>query len=222
MADDEFDDNKQDGVEPDLDLNEVVRTEAGERLLLGEFYAPSRPPTAGGAEVFGFTFASILEDAPVTGAAAAGSSIRKVSAAARRAPGVTGRMRGASPAAPAFTSPPPRAVTDSWRHRGVLESSEAASHTARRERVLVAQQRQRNNATYAGWQQFAAELPSEADLQQDSFEFAAGHCESSDVRYCSKRRQRGYQTQKGNLLYKNTQINFLPFDYPAFIQYANQ
>ena len=37
-------------MEPDL--NEVVRTEAGERsgerLLLGEFYAPSRPPTAGG------------------------------------------------------------------------------------------------------------------------------------------------------------------------------
>ena len=52
-ADDEFDDEEQDGVEPDLDLNEVVRTEAGERsgerLLIGEFYAPSRPPTAGGA-----------------------------------------------------------------------------------------------------------------------------------------------------------------------------
>ena len=53
MADDEFDDEKQDGVEPDLDLNKVVRTEAGERsgerLLIGEFYAPSRPPIAGGA-----------------------------------------------------------------------------------------------------------------------------------------------------------------------------
>ena len=53
MADDEFDDEEQDGVEPDLDFNEVVRTEAGERsgerLLFGEFYAPSRPPTAGGA-----------------------------------------------------------------------------------------------------------------------------------------------------------------------------
>ena len=53
MADDVFDVGEQDGVEPDLDLNEVVRTEAGdrsgERLLLGEFYAPSRPPTAGGA-----------------------------------------------------------------------------------------------------------------------------------------------------------------------------
>ena len=40
-------------MEPDLDLNKVVRTEAGkrsgERLLLGKFYAPSRPPTAGGA-----------------------------------------------------------------------------------------------------------------------------------------------------------------------------
>ena len=40
-------------MEQDLDLNEVVRSEAGERsgerLLLGEFYAPSRPPTAGGA-----------------------------------------------------------------------------------------------------------------------------------------------------------------------------
>ena len=48
MADDE----EQYGMEPDLDLNKVVRTEAGERsgerLLLGEFYAPSRPPTAGG------------------------------------------------------------------------------------------------------------------------------------------------------------------------------
>ena len=49
MAEDEFDDEEQDGVEPDLDFNEVVRTEAGERLLLGEFYAPSRSPTAGGA-----------------------------------------------------------------------------------------------------------------------------------------------------------------------------
>ena len=28
----------------------------------------------------------------------------------------------------------------------------------------------------------------------DSFEFAAGHCESSDVCYCSKRRHRGYLT----------------------------
>ena len=53
MADDEFDDEEQDGVEPDLDLNKVVRIEAGERsgerLLPGEFYAPLRPPTAGGA-----------------------------------------------------------------------------------------------------------------------------------------------------------------------------
>ena len=51
MANDEFDDGEQDDVEPDLDFNEVVRTEAGERsderFLLGEFYAPSRPPTAG-------------------------------------------------------------------------------------------------------------------------------------------------------------------------------
>ena len=51
MAYDEFDDEEQDGVEPEFDLNEVVRTEAGERsdkrLLIGEFYAPSRPPTAG-------------------------------------------------------------------------------------------------------------------------------------------------------------------------------
>ena len=50
MADNEFDDEEQNGVELDLDLNQVVRTEAGEhsgeRLLLGEFYAPSRPPTA--------------------------------------------------------------------------------------------------------------------------------------------------------------------------------
>ena len=30
-ANDEFDDEEQDGVEPELDLNEVVRTEAGER-----------------------------------------------------------------------------------------------------------------------------------------------------------------------------------------------
>ena len=53
MADDELTDEEQDGVEPDLDFNEVVHTEAGERsgerLLLGEFYAPLRPPTAGGA-----------------------------------------------------------------------------------------------------------------------------------------------------------------------------
>ena len=44
MADDEFDDEEQDGVEPDFDLNEVVRNEAGERfgerLLLDAFYAP--------------------------------------------------------------------------------------------------------------------------------------------------------------------------------------
>ena len=44
MADDEFDDEEQDGVEPDLDFNEVVRTVAGERsgerLMLGEFYGP--------------------------------------------------------------------------------------------------------------------------------------------------------------------------------------
>ena len=53
MADDEFDNEEQDGVKPDLDLNKLVRTTAGqrfgERLLLGEFYAPSRPPTAGNA-----------------------------------------------------------------------------------------------------------------------------------------------------------------------------
>ena len=53
MANDEFDDKKQDTMEPDLDLNEVVRTEASERFgvrfLLGEFYAPLLPPTAGGA-----------------------------------------------------------------------------------------------------------------------------------------------------------------------------
>ena len=52
-ADDEFDEEEQDGVEPDLDLNKVVRTEAGEssgeRLLIGKFYASSRPPTADGA-----------------------------------------------------------------------------------------------------------------------------------------------------------------------------
>ena len=52
LTDDEFDDEVQNCVEHELDLNEVVRTEAGERsnerLLLGEFYAPSRPPKAGG------------------------------------------------------------------------------------------------------------------------------------------------------------------------------
>ena len=101
MADDKFDDEEQDGVEPDLDLNEVVSTEgerSGERLLLGEFYAPSRPPTAGGAA-------------------------------------------------------------------GGLSNGSC---------VLVAQRRRRNDATYARRQQFAAELPSGADLQRDSSEFAAG------------------------------------------------
>ena len=38
-ADDEFDDEEQDGVEPDIDLNEIMRTEASERsserLLIG-------------------------------------------------------------------------------------------------------------------------------------------------------------------------------------------
>ena len=40
-------------MEPHLDLNEVVRTltseRSGKRLLLGEFYAPSRPQTVGSA-----------------------------------------------------------------------------------------------------------------------------------------------------------------------------
>ena len=31
ITDDEFDDKEQDGVEPDLDFNKVVLTEAGER-----------------------------------------------------------------------------------------------------------------------------------------------------------------------------------------------
>ena len=39
MVDDELDDEEQDGVELDLDLNEVVSNEASERLLLGK-YAP--------------------------------------------------------------------------------------------------------------------------------------------------------------------------------------
>ena len=45
-ANDEFDDEEQDGVESDLDLNKMVRTEAGERscerLLIGKFYGPRR------------------------------------------------------------------------------------------------------------------------------------------------------------------------------------
>ena len=64
------------------------------------------PAASGAAKVFGFTFASIFED----GAAAASSSILKVSAAPRRAPGITNPMSGASPAAPALMSQPPRAL----------------------------------------------------------------------------------------------------------------
>ena len=64
------------------------------------------PAASAAAEVFGFTFESIFED----GAAEAGSSILKVLAVARRAPGVTGRMSSASPGAPVFMSPPPRAL----------------------------------------------------------------------------------------------------------------
>ena len=52
MTDDEFEHEVHNCVEHDLDLNEVLRIEAGERsgerLLLGEFYAPSQPPKAGG------------------------------------------------------------------------------------------------------------------------------------------------------------------------------
>ena len=70
MADDEFDDEEQDGVEREFDLNKVMRTEAdkrsGERLLLREFYAPSRPPTAGGA-VVGFGMVRALAMRPAVG-----------------------------------------------------------------------------------------------------------------------------------------------------------
>ena len=166
MADDEFDD-EQDGVEPDLDLNEVVRIEAGEgsgeRLLLGEFYMLSRPPTAGGA-------AGALSNGSRDGSARSGGLMNAgaagdlplmqlVTPGARRA--ATETFRKEEPAAPApvpgasskmDANVKPKtsavadtasagAVTDSWRHRGVFESFEAAAHTARRERVLVAQRR---------------------------------------------------------------------------------
>ena len=104
MADDEFDDEEQDGVEPDLDLNEAVRTEAGERsgerLLLGEFYAPSRPPTAGGtsgglpngsragsARGGGLVNAGAVGDAPL---------MRPVTPSARRAAAETFRKEESS------------------------------------------------------------------------------------------------------------------------------
>ena len=103
------------------------------------------------------------------------------------------------------------------RSRVVRRCCAQSTPGARPRRAAAEEQRHVRTA-----QQFAAELPSEAELQRDSSEFAGGHCKSSHVRYCSKRRHRGYQTQIGNLLYKSTQINFLPFDYPAFIQYANQ
>ena len=68
------------------------------------------PAASAAADIFGFTFASIFEDAHGTGAATPGSFLRKDSAAARRDPGVTGRISGPSPAAPAFMSQPPRAL----------------------------------------------------------------------------------------------------------------
>ena len=89
MEDDEFDYEEQDGVEPDLDLNEVVRNEAGERsgerLLLGEFYVPSRPPTAGG--VSNGSRAGSARGSGVMNAGAAGDTplMRPVTPGARRA-----------------------------------------------------------------------------------------------------------------------------------------
>ena len=105
---DEFDDEEQNGVEPDLDLNEVVRTEAGERsgerLLLGEFYTPSRPPTADGAAA-GLSNGSRAGSARGGGlmnAGAAGDAplMRPVTPGARRAAAETFRTEEPAAAAP--------------------------------------------------------------------------------------------------------------------------
>ena len=105
---DEFDDDEQDRVEPDLDLNEVVRTEAGERsgerLLIGEFYAPSRPPTAGGAAggLSNGSRAGSARSGGVMNAGAAGDALlmRPVTPGARRAAAETFRKEEPAAAAP--------------------------------------------------------------------------------------------------------------------------
>ena len=165
MADDEFNDEEQDGVEPDLDLNEVVRTEAGERscerLLIGEFYTPSRPPTAGGAaggrfngsragsaRDGGLMNAGAAGDAPLmrpvtpgTRLAAAETFRKEEPAAAARDPGAYSKMdANMKPRLQRLQTPQAqeRRYPQLEKPRGVLESSEAAAHTARRELVLVA------------------------------------------------------------------------------------
>ena len=111
MADDEFYDEEQDGVEPDLDLNEVMRIEAGERsgerLLLGEFYAPSRPPIAGIA-AGGLSNGSRTGSARVcglvnTGVAGDALLMRPVTPGARRAAAETFRTEKPAGAAPSST-----------------------------------------------------------------------------------------------------------------------
>ena len=97
MAEDEFDDEELDGVEPDFYLNEVVRTEAGERLLLGKFYAPSRPPTAGGAAggLSNGSRAGSARGGGLMNAGAAGDAplMRPVTSGARRAAAETSVRR---------------------------------------------------------------------------------------------------------------------------------
>ena len=113
MADDEFDDEEQDGVKPDMDLDEVVLTggrndetgeRSGKRLMLGEFYAPSRPPTEHGAAggLSSGSRAGSDRGGGLMKAGAAGDAplMRPVTSGARRAAAET--FRKEKPAAAAF------------------------------------------------------------------------------------------------------------------------
>ena len=132
-------------MEPDVDLNKVVRTEAGERtgerLLTGEFYAPSRPPTAGGAAggLWNGPRANSERDGGLINAGAAGDAplMQPVTIGARRAATEIFRKKGPAVVAAApvsFASSKmdangkPKtsgcrrcgrrsAATDSWKHR---------------------------------------------------------------------------------------------------------
>ena len=94
-------------MEPDLDLNEVVRTEtgkrSGERLLIGEFYAPSRPPTASGAAgglSNGSRAGSARGGGPMNAGAAGDAPLMLPVTPARRAAAETFRKEEPAAAAP--------------------------------------------------------------------------------------------------------------------------